>query len=599
MQKSTRVLVLSIIIIPVVFTTSGIDPAFASRTTLLSIVTALLLWLNRSEQITITPIFIAWCAYALLTLISIVWAQNSGEAVYATASVLLYFAFFIAVRSSITRETIPRIAKTCMVLALVLSCISLAQFYDLGFSWVPGGAPPTGTMTTKNLLSSFLFLQLPFVVYCSLTEEGKWRITSLLSWLLVSLTLLITETRAVWLATIVLFVLVAVGSWFFVVRKYVDRAFLVRAAQLGGIAALCIGYVSIFHVSSRPTGDVPLPGQQTRPFMSYTPSDTSATMRLTSWRRSAAMFKGHPFGVGAANWKISLPAYGLASFPKYVQDGTYQWTHAHNDFIEQLCDIGILGMLSYIAIFVFGFVAAMRAVRLAESVGAKVLFVLLGASTVGFAVISFFDFPKARVEHMMIFAVVLAIIDKFGSTEIASEGRLKAAYLVLALPSLCLGMLHFLSETHERNIVEQRQEQDWPAVVEECNKAYDPRLLSLDELATPILYYRAEAEFMQNDLNSALRDNLAALEAHPNHIYTLNNTASCYVRLSNFEEATVFYLRALAISPNFEESLLNLTAVYYNLHEYAKAMECVSRCDTAVPGSRAQTIARTVRSKLN
>src|ERR1044071_7168745 len=127
-------------------------------------------------------------------------------------------------------------------------------------------------------------------------------------------------------------------------------------------------------------------------------SDTSATMRLNVWKRSLEMIGEHPFGVGAANWKIMLPSYGLGGYPKYVQDGTYQWTHSHNDFIEQSAELGIPGGVVYLAIFILAIVAAIRAARRDSDPNQKLLYVLFGATVVGFGLISFLDFPKSRVE---------------------------------------------------------------------------------------------------------------------------------------------------------------------------------------------------------
>jgi O-antigen ligase len=596
-SRRSLVLLTSVLLIPLVFTAGGIDPAFSLRLILLAVATLTLIWDGGRRLMALSALAIVLTALCAVSVVSIAWATNSGEAIYVSSALLLYLAFFVVGGDTAVQNS-RAVARACTILALIVSAIGLAQFYDVGFSWVPGGGPPSATMTTKNLLSSFLFLLFPFVLYSALTDERRWQYLSLIAWTLAFLAILIAQTRAVWLGSIV-FAVVSLIGFFVFVR---ERAPHMRSALLlGTVSTLAVAYVTIFHVSSRVTSDEPRPGAQTRPFMSYNPSDTSASMRLNVWKHSLRMIGEHPIGVGAGNWKIMLPAYGLASFPKYVQDGTYQWTHSHNDFIEQTAELGLLGGVTYIAVFILGAIAALGAIRKAADEKEKLLLLLLGASILGFGVISFFDFPKTRVEHMMIFMLVLAMVSKPYPANIARKTlRIPPVLLtVLVLPAFGFGLLHLTSETHEQSILELRQEQDWPAVVQECDKAYNSKLLSLDELATPVLYYRAEAEFMQNDLNSALLDNLAALKADPNHIYTLNNIGSCYTRLRNFDSAKVFYTRALAISPNFEESLLNLTALYYNERDYARAMQYVNRCDTTAAGSRAQEIAQMVRAKLH
>ena len=168
--------------------------------------------------------------------------------------------------------------------------------------------------------------------------------------------------------------------------------------------------------------------------------------------------------------------------------------------------------------------------------------------------------------------------------------------LLLVIPALWISIQRFSAEAHEKSLLEARINQEWDTVIAECNKIYDPKLLSIDALSTPLLYYKAEAEFMQQNYDAALRDNLLALKAHPNHFYTLNNAGSADIKTGNFPDGEMFYKMALAISPNFEESLLNLTVVFFNSKQYDSARMFLRRCDTTQPGSRAESFARALRN---
>lgn len=582
--------------IPLVFTMSGIDPAFSVRAVLLALLTIGGLWYKRQSKIRPSLLLVFWGIYALAMLVSIGRATNLGEAVYVASMVLLYFGFFITVREFVTPAFVLPIAKIFSVLALLLSFIALVQFYNLGFRWEVGTDPPHGTMLTKNMLSSFLFMLLPMVVFVALTEDHGWRWAGIAAWTMVTLTLLLARSRGAWFGFCVFTFVTA--TQLLLTRTGV-RLWWKPILLMSILTAICAVYVFNFADYSSNI-DTRTPREQVRTILHFQTPDTSASMRLTLWEQSATMALATPLGVGAGNWKIVLPKYGLSGYPPYFQNGSVQWTHSHNDFVEVLCESSVVGLLAYIGIFVVTVSISFRTGRRMIEPNNKLLVALLSGTIAGFAAISFFEFPKARVEHMILFAIVVGMVETMAtrtpSTKTVAIHPL--SIVVFAIPALFLGLIHFVADQHEKNIVLLRQLHRWPAVIEECNKAYNPNLLTLDELCTPLLYYKAEAEFMQNDFQSALRDNLEALKAHPNHFYTLNNTGSCYVKLGNFQAGQEFYQRALAISPNFEESLLNLTALYFDRQDYANALRTVSRCDTTLPGSRAQNFAKVVRARF-
>ena len=192
----------------------------------------------------------------------------------------------------------------------------------------------------------------------------------------------------------------------------------------------------------------------------------------------------------------------------------------------------------------------------------------------------------------MLFILWLAILPVSTDSDNGRNHYLRYLALALVIPALLLSIQRFVAEHHEKDLLQARIDQNWNGVLSEFNQIYKPRLLTLDALATSPFYYKAEAEFMLHDYNDALEDNLEALNAAPNYVCTLNNIGSCYVKLRNLSAGKVFFTRALAISPNFEESLLNLATVYYNQNELDSAYECVRKCDTSQVGSRAQKLAR-------
>jgi O-antigen ligase len=595
----SRILFLAgIAIIPFVYSTTGIDPAFTLRAILLSVLTIVTIFATRNQTIRTSPLLWIWYAYALFNIISIFVAQNSGEAIYQASIVLLYGAWLFAAIQMTTKEVLPSLLRTITLIGFAVSFISLFQFFDLGFGFIPGGVGPFATMTTKNLMSSFLFLTLPATLYIAMTEKKELGIFGLLTLTMSIFVLLITQTRAVWLGC---GVAALVACAFFVLSTKRSSLWeLYRRNILNAAIAVgaCLIAIFVFNVAPR-TGSHEISASEKVGSLAYYTSDTSANMRLTVWKESLEMLNDHPvLGVGAGNWKIQLPSYGLQQFPRYIQDGSYQWTETHNDFLEAFCETGIISGLAYLAFFVAAIVFGIRSAALRSTNSHEILLaILITAGICGFGVISFFDFPNARVEHSMLFLLWISLFPILGRNQKNAKNKFAVyLFILLVLPALTLSVSRFIAEEHEKSLLQARIDQDWNTVISECNKIYDPRLLSLDALSTPLLYYKAEAEFMQQNYDAALRDNLMALKAHPNHFYTLNNTGSAYIKTGNFQDGKVFYEKALAISPNFEESLLNLTVVFFNSKQYDNARMFLNRCDTTQPGSRAQSYARALRN---
>jgi O-antigen ligase len=592
--RSSLWFLVSLAVIPLIYVPTILDVTLTPRAIILSLLTIGIIAMTWRQPFRRTPVMLAWVVFASFNVLSLFVAQNFGEGIFRASLVLLLGAWLTAATQIMPQISVRAVMRTLTVLALILAVVTTFQLSDVGFNWIPGGEYPYGTMTTKNLLSSFLFLLLPATIAGALTDDRGWRWVAILASTLLVFIILVNQTRAVWLACVIGMGCGAVSILFTGKAAEFLRLFRKRFAGISIGVIACFVAVFVFHVG-RHTNHTVTAADKMRSLTQYT-SDTSSQMRLTVWKKSLRMYAEHPvLGVGAGNWKVEIPKYGLEEFPPYIQNGSMQWSEAHNDFLATLCETGLGGLLAYISVFVFGIYTAVRWLRRSIAPAEVVLSALIISTIVGVAVISFFDFPKARVEHMMFFALWLSLLP---SQERQAQSWVKIIALIAVLPALALLIYRFWAETHELTLLQARVDQNWDVVEEECNKIYDPRLFTLDVLSTPILYYRAEARFMQGDYQGALQDNLAALEAHPNHFYTLNNTASCYVKTGNFKEGEVFYSKALAISPHFEESLLNLAAVYYERGAYQEALAMVSKCDTASPGSRAQITARVIRTRL-
>src|SRR5437868_4667431 len=197
-------------VIPLVFTTATIDPVLNLRAALLGLLTFAALWVTRKNDARTPLPLIFWGGYAIVSLISISVAKNMGEAIYASSFVLVFGVFFFATLRILTREMLPALFQAMTLLGILLSIVGICQFFDIGFGWIPGDLAPYGTMTVKNLLSSFLFLLLSAQVYVALSGRTLWSILGITGIILSLSTMLMAQTRAASLACVIATLLVIV-----------------------------------------------------------------------------------------------------------------------------------------------------------------------------------------------------------------------------------------------------------------------------------------------------------------------------------------------------------------------------------------------------
>lgn len=75
--------------------------------------------------------------------------------------------------------------------------------------------------------------------------------------------------------------------------------------------------------------------------------------RFEQWYYTLNMIKDYPLGVGAGNWWILFPHYAVGiDYPGSFFKEAYRFPH--NDFVWVCAEIGILGLLCYIGMFIKG-----------------------------------------------------------------------------------------------------------------------------------------------------------------------------------------------------------------------------------------------------
>ena len=533
-------------------------------------------------------IFSAFAGFMLFSAISLTKAVNITEGVYEVVKIFvsLVFLFLATVILTANRDHIGILAKAVVISAAVLSLIGFYQYFK-HFSHTSGIPNITGPMAQKNQFASALFLMLPFCLYSALTSRLPWKIMSMLSMAGISTMILLNQTRSVWLG---IFVSTAVTAAVIVVlivqgkiRISKARALPVLKLSLPVLLALITAGV-VFSALYFRTHSVD--SLLARLKSIYSTQDTINAPRLSMWNKTLEPIKDNLiFGIGPGNWKVVIPSYGIADYPRKDMFKNNIFVRPENDYVWVLSETGVAGFAFYLAVFGFTLTYIIRILARQSDAKDKLAAINMLFGIVGYMVISFFTFPKERIFHSMFLLLMIAVvITIYHRSAPGKKNVARSIILLLAVPSIVvlifaifLGYVRLKAEIHTKKAFAARKAKVWAAVIHELDQGYSP-FATLDPTSTPLYWYRGEANFLLNNTQQAHEDFKKAHYAHPYHIHVLNNLATTYEINGDHENAVRYYKEALRIYPQFEDALINLGATYYNCGKYEEAFRILKQC---------------------
>ena len=333
----------------------------------------------------------------------------------------------------------------------------------------------------------------------------------------------------------------------------------------------------------------------------------TANTRLLLNENSIEMIKDHFFlGVGTNNWQIWFPNYGLSKFSEDVSNGISTFQRPHNDFLWVRCESGILGFIFFLAIFISSIYYCIRLIKKSTDNSERQRYVFYLATIIGYALISFVDFPLERIEHNVLFFLLLSIVaTEYFSLQATPQAKRSPVgrkpgvrILGLCIFTFIVGAYRLNGEFHTHKLITAHWNSDWPKMISEKKKA-ENAFYNLDYYSAPLSWYSGVAQFNLDNLSNAIGDFEEAYKIHPYNIHVLNNLASAYEKSNRHAEAIEFYLKALAISGNFRESLLNLSGAYYNNSEYENAFQTIIKCKIDTSDKKYVTFLKAILTKKN
>lgn len=595
-----KLYLLFFICLPLLFSKFILDPFFLPRLvfTIIFLGVLLIRLFNEkrfnhsfiSKNFSIQLIFL----YLFISLISFHQSLVISES-HAVLSRQIPIAVFFIITCFLLSEKLIRLENLiksvlCFgIIAIVISLFAILNKTINGQHLFRQVDMISGTFANKNLLSSILFLCLPFY-FMVLDFSKKYRLLSIIAILLTVFIVVVLRTRTVLLALIIFFVLLL----FYSIRLKFKPS---RKKLISTIIVFLIATFLLFKLY--------LERKIQNLHSSYTisiqyfyrlfSSDTLES-RIFFWKNSIAMFKdNYLLGVGLGNWSIYFPRYGLNDFNNFeISNGIVNVQNPHNDFLWVLCETGIFGFLFYYGFLFFSIYQSIWLVKNSKTNAEKWFFYYLFSGIIGYLIISFFDFPSSRIEHQVVLMVILAIINSFYYKDKAVKTNNKSRLIFYLSFVVCLGYTLFItlkryeSESHILKLTNAKTNKNWETTISEADNA-SSYFYKIDSKSLPLDWYKGIAYFNQNEFLKSAAFFQDAYSKNPYNINVINNYASSLEKNLQRGKAILLYNKALEISNGFEEARLNLAACYYNEKAFEKAFLTIDKCDINTRNSNYKT----------
>jgi O-antigen ligase len=245
-----------------------------------------------------------------------------------------------------------------------------------------------GLNGNKNITAAYTLIKLPFLFYVLFKSKSKKLILSayfILFFMYLLLFLLVARAALLSLIIISLFFLIFL---FFKNRNQFFKVFVV----------LIFSFIfSNILITQSTKGSNSLASE----LSSINFSNESSNSRFLLWENAVdALYSSNFIGFGLGTWKVESLPYWNKNGSAYIVP-----YHAHNDFFELSAELGLLGSLSYLFVFLSLFLILFKSFLIKYDFKYSVIFM----SLLVYFIDANLNFPLERTSMQVFFALILAL----------------------------------------------------------------------------------------------------------------------------------------------------------------------------------------------
>ena len=396
-----------------------------------------------------------------------------------------------------------------------------------------------GIMGHKNFTSSAMALGIPAAWYLGQRHIGVGRTLAVAIGLLSAVAIVFLRTRSIWLG---------IGLWTLFALAQNLRSWKPLAGAL--TLALLVGAALV--AQPRVRKDL------------FDP--TNLRIREVFWSHSLQMIDAAPWtGVGAGQWRIHFPGFGLRGMNPSVAEGVTAEVRPHNDALWVTAEHGIPGLVAWLLLW-GGLAVAWWRTRSDD-----------GSSFVaGMALITFcysmFEFPLERAAVWIPLMLGAGMLSKPKGNAEAKTANLAATWLPTAAILSLLSAYAYAanqgqrSEQDQQELLELNARQDAANLLPKAIESLD-EWTELDRFGNPSPYFAGMSSMFLEAQRGPIRPSSfteaegyfkQSLELHPNHVVTWYQLGNLYRYRGDAAAAEQAYRELLRRSPRHPGGQMHL-----------------------------------------
>lgn len=299
------------------------------------------------------PIFLSFLSLFIISLISIIWADNKVESIvkltdlFAILSSLLIIFFFVQHKVLNIKYILAIIALTLVIdlIGSYYQYFSVLRFSDFNFEY---SNSLRGFYGNKNMTAIVFMIKLPMVIMLGeLINKKFFKILVLSISFLTFYMIFLLSSRAAFLG---IFLSIIFFITMMIVRKYYYKNIIKKnlSLLLKYSLPLIVAFL-FFKITVSQVGEISVENRVSS--IINNSEDASSLERFRFYSAGLEYIASNPiFGCGIGNWRILSIKYDSKKMFSYVVP-----YFAHNDLLEIFIETGIFGFLSYLVFFIFIF----------------------------------------------------------------------------------------------------------------------------------------------------------------------------------------------------------------------------------------------------
>lgn len=453
--------------------------------------------------------------YFVWAIISVSYAINPTEAIVCLAR--LASTFFIYTNFAILLHK-----KDIKSYYLPISVfISLVLFYD-SIAVITSFTKNAKTMLldqnilslmgkngNKNVMAASLLIKFPFALFVVLRSKFVGRVLGIFILFFGSFALFILNTRSTFVGLFLILTIFAASTIYFKIKSAWPK--IVWPLAYFTIPIL-IAFLSANLVLENAVKSQEVQGGYgtvTKRIDDIT-ANTKEESRLRLWKAGLDYVSKHPFiGDGYGNWKLaSIP------YEKEYTNDLFVPYHAHNDFIEAAADLGIIGGLAYLGLFILAFIFTLRLWLKEDAKEFRLFATISFMALTCYFVDAFLNFPTERTSMQTMLTLTAALLfapaySLKAQVGIKNTSNKNVALLYILTGFIIIGGSIYINNQVFKSLKVQKFvmgeiDTDPKMALEEVENAF-PAIPNLSTSTLPIKALIARYQFRDKNYDAALK----------------------------------------------------------------------------------------------